>query len=296
MRIDYIECFRVLAETLNYTNAANRLYMTQSSLTRTIQLMEEELGFQLFDRTRRSVTLTPAGHNLYNNSDELLKKYYSIIERARNVSDGYSGIIHFATHAFSVNAIVLDIIHNFQKKYPEIYLEIKASNSERMISSINEKFVDCAIGTTKSLNKDIKRIPLKYFRNCVVLSPDHLLSNKKEISFEELRNERFAVISRKFAGLGYESIKSKARRVGFDPFIEEAAESVQHLLSIIATGRAITILSDNYKDIAMERLKFIPLIDESIVELAFMWDQNSKNPCVNIFAEFIRENYGSSVL
>lgn len=58
MRIDDIECFRILAETLNYTNAADRLYLTPSSLTRTIQQMEAELGFQLFDRSRRSVSLT----------------------------------------------------------------------------------------------------------------------------------------------------------------------------------------------------------------------------------------------
>ena len=50
MRIDDIEMFRVLAETLSYTNAANRLYLTQSSLTRIIQQMEEELGFQLFEK------------------------------------------------------------------------------------------------------------------------------------------------------------------------------------------------------------------------------------------------------
>ena len=72
MRIDDIECFRILAETLNYTNAADRLYLTPSSLTRTIQQMEAELGFQLFDRSRRSVSLTAAGQSFYLNSEGIL--------------------------------------------------------------------------------------------------------------------------------------------------------------------------------------------------------------------------------
>ena len=100
MRIDDIEMFRVLAETLSYTNAANRLYLTQSSLTRIIHHMEEELGFQLFDRSRRSVTLTSAGQSFYENCEAVLKAYEDAVEKARRAEEGNTGIIRFAAHVY----------------------------------------------------------------------------------------------------------------------------------------------------------------------------------------------------
>lgn len=291
MKIDNIEIFCVLAETLNYTNAANRLFMTQSALTRAIQQMEEELGFQLFDRSRRSVSLTPAGYSLYEDSRDILDRYYSIVEKARNAKDGYTGTIKFATHLFRVNAVELDIIHEFQKQYPHIYLDICSKHSNEMVYSLNEGFIDCAIGTGRSADKNIKHIVLEHFRDCIVVAPNHQLADREEISFEELKNERFTVISQSYAGRGYDVIKGKARQAGFDPFIEETAQSVPHLLAILSTGKSITVLSDNYKDLAMGKLKFVPLANESVVELAFMWKDSGNNPCVKLLADFIMKNY-----
>ena len=291
MKIDNIECFRVLAETLNYTNAANRLYMTQSALTRAIQQMEDELGFPLFDRSRRSVTLTAAGVSLYRDSQEFLDKYYHMVEKAQYAQEGYTGMIKFANHIFRVSPTELDIIHGFQTQYPEIYLDIKGMHSNEMIHALNENFIDCAIGTGKTVGKDIKSVVLEQVRDCVVLTPEHRLADRDEIDFEELRNERFTVISQGYAGHGYDIISSKARQAGFEPIIDEKAESVAHLLAVISAGKSITILSDNYRNLAMGRLKFIPLADQSHAELRFMWKEHTSNPCVELLADYVCDNY-----
>lgn len=291
MKIDHIECFRVLAETLNYTNAANRLFMTQSALTRAIQQMEDELGFQLFDRSRRSVTLTPAGQSMYADSQELLDKYYHMIEKAQYAKEGYAGVIKFANHIFRVSPIELDIIHGFQEEYPDIYLDIYAMTSNEMIHALSEGYVDCAIGTAKTADRNISQILLEQVRDCVVMTPEHRLADRSEITFEELRNERFTVMSQGYAGRGYEMISAKARLAGFEPVIEEKAASVAHLLAVIAAGKSITILSNNYKDLAMGRLKFIPLADESLVDLKFMWKTNQNNPCMDLFVQYISDCY-----
>ena len=291
MRIDDIECFRVLAETLNYTNAANRLYLTQSSLTRTIQQMEEELGFQLFDRSRRSVALTAAGQSFYQNCETILNSYYESVEKARYAQEGNAGIVRFATHVYSVNSVVYDILGDFQSEHSDIMLKISSSDTEHMIHDLNEGKIDCAICTGKPAERNIERIVLRRYRDCIVVSPRHPLSGREEISFEELKDERFAVISRSLAGRGYEEIRAKARAAGFDAHIEENADSVAHLLSIVSTGRYVTLLSNNYKSLASNKLCFVPLTDEGTVDLAFIWNRTSTNPCVKVFAEYIRQHY-----
>ena len=295
MRIEDLEAFRVLAETLNYTNAANRLYLTQSSLTRTIQQMEEELGFQLFDRSRRSVTLTAAGQSLYEDCAKLLKNYEDIVERARNAQDGSRGIIRFAAHQYFTTGVVHDIIGGFQDENPDILLKLSSNDTEHMIHDLNEGAVDCAVCTGRSANRDIERIVLKHYRECVVLSPRHPLADREEIGFEELRDGRFAVISRDLAGRGYEQIKAKARAAGFDPYVEDLADSAAHLMALVSTGRYITVLSENYQPLACGRLCFVPLRDESTVELAFLWNRGNPNPSVRILAEYVKRNFKKRV-
>lgn len=291
MRIDDIECFRVLAETLNYTNAANRLYLTQSSLTRTIQQMEDELGFQLFDRTRRSVSLTAAGQCFYQNCETVIDSYNSAVEKARHACEGKVGNIRFATHVYSSNGVVYDILGGFQQEYPEILVKVCSSDTEDMIHDLNEGLIDCAICTGKPASMNIERIVLRKYRDCIVVSPGHRLSEREEVDFRELRDERFATISHSSAGRGYEEIRTHARAAGFDPHIEENANSVAHLLAIVSTGRYVTMLSDNYKHLASGKLIFVPLSDEGTVELSFIWNRNTVNPSVRILADYIRQNF-----
>ena len=295
MRIDDIECFRILAETLSYTNAANRLYVTQSSLTRTIQQMEEELGFQLFDRSRRSVALTVAGQSFYQNCEVILEDYYDAVEKARYAQEGNIGIVRFATHVYTINSVVYDILGGFQAEHPGILLKISSSDTEHMIHDLNEGKIDCAVCTGKPAGRNIERIVLRRYRDCIVVSPRHPLAEREEVSFEELKQERFAVISRSLAGRGFEEVRSKARSAGFDVRIEENADSVAHLLSIVSTGRYVTLLSDNYKRLVADKLRFVPLADEGTVDLSFIWNRNSTNPCVKVLADYIRQNHKRKV-
>ena len=73
MTIFQIKCFLNVAEYLNFTEAANHLFVAQSSLSRNISNLEEELGMQLFVRTKKYVRLTPCGAVLYEEFSKLLK-------------------------------------------------------------------------------------------------------------------------------------------------------------------------------------------------------------------------------
>ena len=291
MRIDDLEVFRVLAETLSYTNTANRLYLTQSSLTRTIQQMEEELGFQLFDRSRRSVSLTAAGESFYRESQAVLESYRACVEKARDAEHGASGVVRFGAHMYFTNGVVYDIIEGFQAEHADILLKISSNDTEHMIHALNEGEIDCAICTGRSSGRDVERIALKRYRDCAVLSPQHPLAEREELDFSDLKNERFMVISRKLAGRGYEQICDKAHTADFDPNIEEQADSVAHLLALVATGKYVTILSENYQAMSCNRLRFVPLTDDSTVELAFLWNRSNQNPCVRTLADYVRQNF-----
>ena len=252
--------------------------------------MEAELGFQLFDRSRRSVSLTAAGQSFYLNSEGILASYYAAAEKARYAQEGHSGIIRLAVNVYFVNSFVYELLNDYQTGHPDILVRVSGSNTERMIYDLNTGTIDCAICTGRPADRDIERIVLRKYRDCAVFSTRHPLAQRGEVAFAELKQERFVVIARSLARRGYEQIRARARDAGFDASVEENASSVAHLLAIVATGRYVTLLSDNYRSLAAGRLKFVPLADKGTVELSFLWNRNCGNPCVPIFADYIRKN------
>ena len=88
MTIFQIKCFLNVAKYLNFTEAANHLFIAQSSLSRNISNLETELGIQLFSRTKKYVRLTPGGAVLYQELSVLLDQGRNAIEKAKKAGLG----------------------------------------------------------------------------------------------------------------------------------------------------------------------------------------------------------------
>ena len=91
MTIFQIQCFLNVAEYLNFTEAANHLFVAQSSLSRNVSNLEEELGMKLFVRTKKYVRLTSSGAILYEEFSKLMKLGEAAIQKARNAELGENG-------------------------------------------------------------------------------------------------------------------------------------------------------------------------------------------------------------
>lgn len=119
------------------------------------------------------------------------------------------------------------------------------------------------------------------------MSQNHPLSARGELSMADLRHERFVVMSRSYSSRGYDAMISKARMAGYDPSIIATAASVPHLMTLLASGEYVTILSENYRHMAWNRLSFVPLSGVNMTDFYFMWDTTNSNPCVKLMAEYV---------
>ena len=291
MKIDNIECFLTLANTLNYTEAADRLYITQSALSRLILQMEEELGVVLFARSRRGVELTPAGESFYNDSIKLLDLYSEGIARAKTAQKGESGRIRMGCHRTSTDPVVFDIIQKFTAAHKDILLDIKSMQTSELIHALDVGTIDCAVTGGCPVTEGIEKILIHPYQECLVVSKCHPLAGKKSISIQDLKDEKFVSMSRTSSSRGYDNIIGLGRDAGFTPHIEAEADSVPHLLDILAKGDAVTVLSDNYKYMAGEHFAFIPLSENYTTNMGFVYNVNNPNPCVAVIADFVRDNY-----
>ena len=114
--------FQVLAQTLHYGRAAEKLYISQSVLSRHIQDMEKELGAKLFQRSPHGVSLTPAGAYLHRESINFLNKIDKSVERVNSAGIGMEGSVRFACLRAIYCEPIQTFLEHFEKTYPNILL------------------------------------------------------------------------------------------------------------------------------------------------------------------------------
>ncbi len=291
MKIDSIECFLSLAETLNYTEAAEQQNMTQSALSKIVQQMEDELGFALLVRSRREVKLTPAGESFAEESRKTLDRYYSSVSTARNASAGNSGNVQMGIRIDMIEPLAFDIVRSFYKAYPGIHMDIRSMKNYDLVRSLDKGTLECAISTGTSRNPAVRSVVLDKYRECLVVNSDHPFAGRKSISLEEAKNERFVIIARHFSIRGNESLISKCRQAHFSPNIVAESASVPHLFANLASGPYVTLLSANFRDFVDDRFVFIPIEEISYTYLKFHWNTESNNQSVKVLADYIAEEF-----
>ena len=110
MKIEYMREYIVLANTLNFTNAANILFITQPALSRHIALVEEEIGAQLFIRTKHYVTLTRVGESVLKEFRQVIDQYDKLLNRIPQMNKGFTGELRIAMHHYAVESYMSTVI------------------------------------------------------------------------------------------------------------------------------------------------------------------------------------------
>src|ERR1700759_5172966 len=130
--------FVVLAEEGNFGRAANRLNMSQPPLTRQIQQLEEDVGAQLFLRTRKGVRMTNAGQVLFEEARNMLVLSARARERTRLAGLGQSGRLDIGVFGSNILAIP-QLLQTFRLRYPDIELAIHAMNKEDQLEALYDR-------------------------------------------------------------------------------------------------------------------------------------------------------------
>ena len=117
MKIEVLQYFTVLAESRSISEAAQKLYIAQPSLTKSLQMFEEELGFRLFERSRGGITLTPEGKKILPQAKKMVEYYESWLELGHQ--NTLSLIDIFVGRSFA-DFLLPHILVEFSQKYPDL--------------------------------------------------------------------------------------------------------------------------------------------------------------------------------
>ena len=186
MTITQLKYVLAVAEHKNFTLAAEKCFVTQPTLSMQIQKIEEELGIQIFDRTKKPIQLTEIGQKIVNQSKNIVNE----ADRIQDIVDQQKGFIGGEFRLGIIPTVMPTLLpmflNNFIKKYPKVKLIIEELNTKEIIERLNNGHLDAAIAVTPLEEEKIKEIVL-YFEPFVAYIPEHHISYpKKEIEISDL--------------------------------------------------------------------------------------------------------------
>lgn len=186
MTITQLRYVLAVAEHRNFTKAAEKVFVTQPTLSMQIQKLEEELGVQIFDRVKKPIGLTEVGHKIVEQARNIVnesERIQDIVEQQKGFVGGEFKIGIIPT---VMPTLLPMFLKNFLKKYPKINLQVDELSTEGMIEALEDGHIDVGIAATPLGDEGLIERPLYYEPFEAYVPESHRLHKMKEITPDDL--------------------------------------------------------------------------------------------------------------
>ena len=230
MELRQLRYFVKAAETLNFSEAAKGLYITQSTLSQQIRQLETELDVQLFQRNSHEVTLTEAGAELLPYAKETLYAADTCKEHIRDLQQLLTGTLNIGV-TYSFSPILTETVLAFMKLYPEVKLNIFYKTMTELMQMLVKREVDFVLAFK----------PTRRYEQ-IESHIDHALAQKQKVTLSELEKYEFALPSKGLQARNTFDQVFSERDYKFKVRVE--LNEVNILLKLIKKSNLVTILSE----------------------------------------------------
>lgn len=274
MDIRQIRTFIAVANNSNFTKAAEEMFMTQSSVSKIVKSLEEELGVQLFYRTP-NIELTDSGKELYTRSIHILSLMDSIPNEIEGLVELKKGEIRIGIPPIIGASFFPQIIGEFKAMYPYIDIILIEVGSKRIEEKLEKAELDIGIICSYPKNLDEYRI-VKYVHSPLMLglNTNHPLSSKDLIEYKDLKNENFILFQEDFSL--YDFIIKRCLQNNFEPNVTCNSSQRDFIIEMVAAELGITFLPEIISSkITKPQISFKTLEDPKIfLDLLMVWRKN----------------------
>ncbi len=186
MTITQLHYVLAVAEHQNFTKAAQKVFVTQPTLSMQIQKLEEELEVTIFDRTKKPIQLTEVGQKIVQQARNIVNESDRIQDIVDQQKGFIGGVFRLGVIPTVMPTLLPMFIGNFMKKYPKVKLKIEELHTEAILEKLREGHLDAAIAATPLEIEGIKESPL-YYEPFVAYIPDNYkLSSADKIAVSDL--------------------------------------------------------------------------------------------------------------
>lgn len=282
-----IRCFLEAARCLNFTEAAARLYISQSVLSRHIAALEGELNMQLFIRYKRTVRLTPAGSVLANGLRQFREEFDICLEEAQAVNQGVSAILNVGCLEEQLWGIrFADVLQRFGQEHPGVRVNLSRHSYRGLREGLYDGSIDLAIGFAMDLEGREGLIcqTVESLDTYLVIPADHPKAEQAGLTLADFRDETFLTVAAEESELVADLLPNSCREAGFSPRLL-VAPNFSTLTLWLEAGFGIYGLNEQHVLYHNPRLKFLLIPDFQPRDMVLAWRRDNNSQAVRLFRE-----------
>jgi len=281
--------FVAVAEELNFGRAAVRVHMAQSPLSQAIRRLEQNLGAQLFVRTKRSVSLTAAGEVLLRQAKAMLRAEHATISMVRRAEEAGAGRLAVGFVGTVAYGVVPRLLWSFRRAHPGVQLDISEMTTMNQLLSLKAGQLD--LGMVRLPLPDEPGIitrTIETDRFGLAVPTSSPWAARRTIALADLRNESFVAYSHDRVPILHSHGVSMCLEEGFYPNIVCEAWQASSILSFVAAGVGLALIPWHISELRHAGVTYRPLSRRSPntrLEIVAMWREDNRSPALDLFID-----------
>ncbi|CAN7464005.1 LysR substrate-binding domain-containing protein [Caballeronia sp. LjRoot29] len=290
MELRHLRYFLAVAQTLNFTKAAERLHMAQPPLSRQIRELEEELGVELFDRRGKRVALSSAGMVFADRAQRILASADAAVIDSQRAARGEIGRLAVGFFEHIAYTLLPALIREFQQRFPDVSVELRWFTAAEQVNALARGEVDVAFVRAVPLETNLASTMILREPFVIAIAKDNPLAARHTISIVDCANMRVINYRKDVAPDYHAMINQLCALGGFTPSPLFEMGQIYASLGLVSSGFGIALVPASVQRVHMDNVVYRPLRERHAVsELLLAWTNPSPPAVLSAFVELARE-------
>lgn len=287
MELRHLRYFAAVAEERHFGRAAEKLGIAQPPLSKQLQDLEAELGYPLFDRSRRPVELTAAGEALEAHVRSLFEALERAIRETRRAGAGHSGRLTIGYPQSLAYSGLTAILRAFRERWPEVTIDVRELAPGEQVEALRRGELDVGFVRAPLHEAELASENVRKEKLVLALPADHRLAIRERVALSSVASEPFVFFPRARGPGFFDFLMAFCRDSGFSPRIVQEAPQID-VLALVAAGFGLSILPESVRELRRADIVLRPIIGSPTTELRLVWRSGDASPPLSRFIETVR--------
>ncbi|NEX61906.1 LysR family transcriptional regulator [Noviherbaspirillum galbum] len=294
LELRQLRYFVAVAEETHFGRAAARLHMTQPPLSQAIQSLEAALGAPLFERTKRSVALTPAGEALLPEARRLLQQAAGLPDLVRRAASGEAGSMTLSFISTADYSVLPPLLREFRERFPQVGIELREATTDVQLDDLLAGRIDAGLLIPPLPEKALAELEYMTVLSepLVLAAPQGLagLAGTEAADLRQVGDMPLIIFPRRIAPAFHDAILGCFRDAGLTPRIGQEAIQMQTIVGLVSAGMGIALVPQSVSNLKRPGVDYKPLARGTApVETGLAWRRDNRSPVLRSFLELLRK-------
>ncbi|WP_299797677.1 LysR family transcriptional regulator [uncultured Maribacter sp.] len=291
IELRHLTYFLAVAQELHFRKAAEKLFISQPGLSRQIKQMEEILKTQLFERNKKKVALTPAGHYLKKEVEFIFNHMEKIERQLKLVGDGNSGELRIGFLGSAMQQVIPKLLLEIKENYPKVKTSLEELSNFAQVDAVLNDQLDMGFVRVARVPSTLQMKTVFTDTFSLVLPERYPMLTREFDGMQRFADEDFILFSQAYSPLYYDTIMSICQDAGFAPKVSHKSVHAHTIFKLVENHMGIAIVPTSLQNGFQMRVKFVELKDiPQRAELSVIWKKEHTNPVLKNCMELLLED------